>query len=40
MNYEYYSDTTATPNAILLDGKFANPQADRLRQVIGNVSAK
>ncbi|MEX2615313.1 MAG: lipid-binding SYLF domain-containing protein [Alphaproteobacteria bacterium] len=40
MNYEYYNDTTATPNAILLDGKFANPQADRLRQVIGNVSAK
>lgn len=40
LNYEYYNDTTATPDAILLDGKFANPQADRLRQVIGNVSEK
>jgi len=40
MNYEYYNDTTATPKAILLDGKFNNPQADRIRQVMSGVSAK
>jgi SH3 domain-containing YSC84-like protein 1 len=37
LNYEYYKDTTATPRAILLDGKFRNPKADRLREVIAKV---
>jgi lipid-binding SYLF domain-containing protein len=40
MNYEYYNNVEAKPKAILLDGKFANPQADRLRQVISQASAK
>ena len=37
LNYEYYNDTAATPKAILLDGKFRNPKADRLRSVIAKV---
>lgn len=37
MNYEYYADTTATPKAILLEGKFRNPKADWLRRVIAKV---
>jgi len=37
LNYEYYNDTTATPKAILLDGKFRNPKADRLRSVLARV---
>ncbi len=37
LNYEYYNDTTATPKAILLDGKFRNPKADRLRSVLAKV---
>lgn len=37
LNYEYYADTTATPTAILLDGKFRNPKADRLRRVLARV---
>ena len=34
LNYEYYNDVSATPRAILLDGKFRNPKADRLRSVL------
>jgi len=37
LNYGYYNDTTATPKAILLDGKFRNPKADRLRSVLAKV---
>jgi lipid-binding SYLF domain-containing protein len=40
MNHEYYNNAAATPQAILLDGKFANPQADRLRQVMSQATEK
>jgi lipid-binding SYLF domain-containing protein len=37
LNYSYYDDTTATPQAILFQGKFRNPKADRLRRVLAEV---
>ena len=37
LNHGYYNDATAMPRAILLDGKFRNPKADRLRSVLAKV---
>jgi lipid-binding SYLF domain-containing protein len=31
-NHEYYGSTSASPKAIVLEGKYFNPQADKLRE--------
>jgi lipid-binding SYLF domain-containing protein len=33
-NYEYYDSKNASPKAIVLEGKYFNPQADPLRQTL------
>lgn len=37
LNRDYYSDSTVTPQAIVLEGRYRNPKADRLRETLSNV---
>lgn len=37
MNQTYYNDKKVTPQAIILDGKYGNPEADRLRQTLAGI---
>ena len=37
MNRAYYDDTGATPEAIVLEGRFRNPKADRLRETLARI---
>jgi lipid-binding SYLF domain-containing protein len=36
-NHAYYGSKSASPNAIVLEGKYVNPQADTLRQTLGEL---
>jgi len=36
-NHEYYGSTSASPKAIVLEGKYFNPQADPLRQTLAEL---
>mgnify|MGYP002640855282 CR=1 FL=1 len=37
LNHAYYGSTGAAPRAILLDGKYGNPKADRLRRFLADI---
>ncbi|MBT5666652.1 MAG: lipid-binding SYLF domain-containing protein [Rhodospirillaceae bacterium] len=37
LNHEYYGSTGAAPRAIIMDGKYGNPNADRLRRTLANI---
>ena len=37
LNEGYYGDSKATPRAIVLEGRYRNPNADRLRETLANV---
>jgi lipid-binding SYLF domain-containing protein len=39
LNQGYYNDPQATPRAIVLEGRYRNPKADRLRETLANVPA-
>lgn len=36
-NYDYYNSKNASPKAIVLEGKYFNPQADALRQALSEL---
>jgi SH3 domain-containing YSC84-like protein 1 len=37
-NHDYYGSTAASPQAIVLEGKYFNPQADQLRQALSALN--
>ena len=37
-NHNYYGSTAASPQAIVLEGKYFNPQADPLRQALSALN--
>ncbi|NKB55843.1 MAG: hypothetical protein GKS00_05860 [Alphaproteobacteria bacterium] len=37
LNRDYYKDTAVTPQGIVLEGRYRNPKADRLRDALADV---
>lgn len=37
LNQQYYGDSAVTPEAIVLEGRYRNPRADRLRDTLANI---
>ncbi len=37
LNRKYYNDPSATPEGIVLEGRFRNPKADRLRNALSKI---
>lgn len=37
LNEGYYGDANVTPQAIVLEGRYRNPKADRLRETLANI---